>query len=218
MKQFVVIGLGNFGFNVAAALARKGFEVLAIDRNGRKVEDIKELVTQAVIADATDKEALAEIVPDTVDAVIVGTGDNLEASILITLALKELKVKQIIVKAVSAQHARALELIGATEVVQPERDMAVSLAERLTTPNVLNTIALSPEYTIADVGTPEDFWGKTLQELQLRTRFNVLVIAVHDVLQNRTHIVPGPDFKVGPDTILTVLGRYEDIAQMTKSG
>ncbi|MEO0079291.1 MAG: TrkA family potassium uptake protein [candidate division WOR-3 bacterium] len=216
MKQYVVIGLGNFGFNVATALARMGHEVLAIDRNGRKVEDIKELVTQAVIADATDKDALAALIPETVDAVIVAMGDNLEASILITLALKELKVKQIIVKALSPEHARALELIGATEVVQPERDVALALADRLSTSNILNIIAFSPEYTVADVATPETFWGKTLAQLGLRTNYGILVIAVKDLLQNKTHIAPGPDFKIGPDTVLTVLGRYEDISKLTR--
>jgi trk system potassium uptake protein TrkA len=217
MAQFVVVGLGNFGANVATALARGGHEVLAIDRHGRKVEDIKDKVTQAVALDATDRDALAEFVTGKVDAVVVAMGDNLEASILVTLALKELGTKQIVVKAVSAQHARALELIGATEVVQPERDAAMSLADRLTKPNVLNTIALSPEYTIADIGTPEAFWGKTLGQLKVRTKYNVLVMAVRDVMRNQTHLVPGPDFKIEPDTVLTVLGRYDDIKHLSGS-
>lgn len=216
MRQYAVIGLGNFGANVAIALAKAGHEIIAIDRNGRKVEEIKDYVTQAAVADATDKAVVSELIPGSIEAVTVAMGDNLEASILATLVLKELGIKQIIVKAVGAQHARALELIGATEVVQPERDAALALAERLTTPNVLNMIALSPEYTIADVGSPESFWGRSLGEMQVRTRYDVLVMAVRDLLHNQTHILPGPEFKIEPDTVMTVLGRYEAVARLTK--
>jgi len=213
-KQFVVIGLGSFGTHLAAALGKFGHEVLAIDRQEKRVEEIKDQVTQAVIADATDEDALRELIPQKVDAVVVGMGDNLEASILTTLILRELKVEHIVVKAMSRYHARALELLGATEVVQPERDVALSLAERLTTPNLLAAIALGPHYSALDFATPERFFGKTLGQLKLRNRYNVLVIAVRNVLLNRSDTLPGADYRLEPDTVMTILARADDIAKL----
>lgn len=214
MVQYAVIGLGNFGHHVAVGLASRGHQVLAIDKEQKRVEAIRELVTQAVSLDVMDRDGLADFVTPAVDAAIVGMDENLEASILATLFLKEIGVKRVVVKAVSSHHARAVELVGATDVVQPERNVASSLCERLTAPNVLNATSLCPGYTLADIGSPEQFWGRTLAELKIRTSYNVLVIAVRELLRNRVHSLPGPDFEVAPDTVLTVLGRNEDDARL----
>jgi trk system potassium uptake protein TrkA len=217
MKQFVVIGLGNFGFTVASRLAQIGHQVLAADSNATRVEHIKDAVTQAVVIDARDKSALAEVVGDAIDAAVVGLGDSVEASLLCVLYLKELGVKRIIAKASSDDHGRILESIGTSEVIYPERDSALRLAEKLNAPtSVIDYIELSPDYSIVDVATPDDFIGKTLKQLQLPKKQGILVIAVRSVLKGgEIQLLPPADYKFEPDTIITVIGRYADLNKLT---
>jgi len=216
MKQFVVIGLGNFGFTVATRLHQIGHQVLAADSNTTRVEHIKDLVTQAVVIDAKDKNALAEVVTDVIDAAVVGLGDSVEASLLCVLYLKELGVKRIIAKAASDDHGRILESIGTSEVIYPERDAALRLAEKLNAPtSVIDYIELSPDYSIIDVATPDDFVGKTLKQLQLPKKQGILVIAVRTVMKNEIQLLPPADYKFEPDSIMTVIGRYADLNKLT---
>lgn len=214
MKQFIVIGLGNFGMNVANALSKLGHQVLAIDSDSKKVNEIKDKVTQAVVADSKDKKILSEFITKDVDAVIVGLGDNLEASTLTTLHLKELEAKKVIVKAMDEDHGEILRTIGADEIIYPEKDVALQLAERLTTPNLIEHIPLAPEYSIAEIACPDKFIGKTLKELQLRNRFDVEVIAVKEVLLDKFHLIPKAEYKIGADTALIVIGKREDIDRL----
>jgi len=215
VKQFVVVGLGNFGFSVATRLGQIGHQVLALDSVPTRVDQIKDQVTQAVVIDARDKNALAEVVTDAMDAAVVGLGDSIEASLLCVLYLRELGVKRIIAKAASDDHARILEAIGASEVIHPERAAALRLAEKLNAPtSVLDYIELSPDYSIIDVATPDDFVGKTLKQLQLPKRQGVLVIAVRCVLKGDIQLLPPADYKFEPDTIMTVIGRYADLNKL----
>jgi trk system potassium uptake protein TrkA len=217
MKQFVVIGLGNFGFTVATRLAQIGHEVLAIDSSEARIDAVKDHVTQAIMADAKNKETLKDLVPSTVDAVVVGLGDSIEASVLSVLYLRELGVKRIIAKAASDDHGRILESIGTSEVIYPERNAALRLAEKLNAPtSVIDYIELSPEYSIIDVATPDDFVGKTLKQLQLPKKQGILVIAVRSVLKGgEIQLLPPADFTFDPDSIMTVIGRYEDLNKLT---
>jgi trk system potassium uptake protein TrkA len=217
MKQFVVIGLGNFGFTVATRLAQIGHQVLAADTNATRVEHIKDLVTQAVVIDAKDKNALTEVVTNAIDAAVVGLGDSVEASLLCVLYLKELGVRRIIAKAASDDHGRILESIGTSEVIYPERDAGLRLAEKLNAPtSVIDYIELSPDYSIIDVATPDDFVGKTLKQLQLPKKQGILVIAVRSVLKgNEIQLLPPADYKFEPDSVITVIGRYEDLNKLT---
>jgi trk system potassium uptake protein TrkA len=214
MKQFVVIGLGSFGFNLATALAKDGHEVLVIDSDERNIEAIKDRVTHAVMADATDKKVLSEFVSTDADAVIVGLAENMEASTLATLYLRDLGMKEVIVKALSDDHAKVLKAVGATEIVYPEKDVALRLAERLSTPNLIEHLPLTPEYSIVEITPPESFLGKTLRELQLRKEFGVIVIAVKDVLSNTFHLIPDTDFEIKPNSALVIIGRSENIDKL----
>jgi trk system potassium uptake protein TrkA len=214
MKQFVVIGLGSFGFNLATALAKDGHEVLVIDSDERNIEAIKDRVTHAVMADATDKKVLSEFVSTDADAVIVGLAENMEASTLVTLYLRDLGMKEVIVKALSDDHAKVLKAVGATEIVYPEKDVALRLAERLSTPNLIEHLPLTPEYSIVEITPPESFLGKTLRELQLRKEFGVIVIAVKDVLSNTFHLIPDTDFEIKPNSALVIIGRSENIDKL----
>lgn len=213
MKQFVIIGLGSFGLNLAAILSQEGHEVLALDVDEKKIDTIKERVTLAVVADAADKNILTKFVSKEADAVIVGM-DSMEASVLATLYLRDLGVKEIIVKAMSDDHAKVLKAVGATEIVYPEKDVAIRLADRLSTPNLIEHLPLTPEYSIVEITPPDTFLGKTLKELQLRKEFDIIVIAAKDVLSNRFQLIPDADFEVKPNSVLMVIGKKKDIDRL----
>ena len=214
MGQFVVIGLGTFGFNIATALSELGHEVLAVDSDTKKIEQIKDKVTQIVVADVRDKKALSEFISDNIDVAIVSLGDRMEASILATLYLKDLGVRKIIVKAVNEPHGQILKSIGAAEIIYPEKDVAMSLAKNLTIPNLIDRIPLAPEYCIVEIAIPDHFIGKSLEELRLRSKYNVEVIAIKDVISDTFHLIPRVDFKIKPDNALVIIGRESDINKL----
>ncbi len=214
MNDYIVIGLGNFGFNVAYKLAEKRKNVLAIDSNLERVNEIRDHVTESIVGDAKNKKLLTEFIDDSVDAVIISIGQNMEASILATHHLKELGVKNIIVKALNEDHAQILKLMGANEIIFPEKDTAAWLANRLISPSLLEHIPLTSEFSIVEIATPDEFANKTLKELQLRTKNNVLVMGIKNILQNKYTLMPDGNFRLEPDSILLVMGKKEDIEKV----
>ena len=214
MKRVVVIGLGIFGFNIAKDLYENGLEVIAIDKNKEVIQKIKDFSTKAILADGTDKEVIESIGIQEDDVVIISFGEDLAASTLITLHLKEMKVKTIIVKAPNEDHKHVLEKVGATEVIIPEREMADKVAKSLISPNVLDYIPLSEDYTISEIVPPTSFMGKTIGELHLRSRYHIEVIAVRETLPERLTMVPRADFVIKDSDILVVIGREKDIQKI----
>jgi trk system potassium uptake protein len=214
MNCVVVIGLGIFGFNVAKDLYENGFEVIAIDKNKDMIQKIRDYSTKAILADGTDKEVMESIGIHQDDIVIISFGEDLAASSLITLHLKELKVKQIIVKAPNEDHKHVLEKVGATEVIIPEKEIAHKVARSLITPNVLDFIPLSEDYTICEMAPLESFYGKTIGELHLRSRYNVDVIAVKEILSDQIKMVPRAGFVIKDSDLLVVIGKEKDIQKM----
>jgi len=214
MKRAVVIGLGIFGFNIAKDLYENGMEVIAVDKDKEVIQRIKDFSTKAVLADGTDKEVMESIGIQEDDIVIISFGENLAASTLITLHLKEMRVKNIIVKAPNEDHKRVLEKVGATEVIIPEREMADKVAKSIISPNILDYIPLSEDYTISEVVPPASFMGKTIGELRLRTKYHVEVIAVREMLPDRIRMVPKADFVIKDSDILVVIGKTADIQKI----
>ncbi len=214
MKRVVVIGLGIFGFNIVKDLYENGFEVVAIDKNKEVIQKIRDFSTKAILADGTDKEVLASIGIQEDDVVIVSFGEDLAASTLITLHLKEMKVKHIIVKAPNEDHKHVLEKVGATEVIIPEREMADKVAKSLISPNVLDYIPLSDEYTICEIVPPSSFMGKSIGELHLRSKYHIEVIAVREMLPERLTMVPRADFVIKDSDVLVVIGKEGDIQKI----
>ena len=215
MAKFAVIGLGNFGFNVAKTLHENGDEVLGIDRHKDRAQKTQNHASQCIIADATDKSVLETAGLTDMDGVVVSLGENLSASILVTLFLKELAVENIIAKITSEDHGKALEKVGATTIVFPERDTAVRLANSLSSPNILDYFPLSPEYSITEVAPPESFIGKNLGELELLGKHNLNVVAVTKLKPERAIINPTARYTVRAGDILIVLGRREDIDKLS---
>lgn len=211
MRQVAVIGLGNFGFNLAKTLAEKGVQVLAIDKDEELVDEIKDMVSYAVVADALDKEAMVSLDLEHMDAVVVGLG-QIDTSVLVTLFLKELNIKEIIVKATSEDHQKILEILGATLVVFPEKDVAIRTANRLVSPNVIDFLPLAPDYSIAEVKPLEEFEGKTLADIGLRSNYGLEVIAIkggNEKVAGATKgfaFIPSPGYRIKRDDVLIVLG------------
>ena len=209
-----MVGLGIFGFNIAKDLYENGMEVIAIDKNREMIQKIKDFSTKAILADATDMELLKTIGIQEDDVVIISFGEDLAASTLLTLHLKEMKVKDIIVKAPNEDHKRILEKVGATEVIIPEREMASKVAKSLISPNVLDYIPLSQDYTICEIAAPTSFLGKTIGELQLRKKYQIGVIASRDVLTDQVQMIPAADFVIKDSDILVVIGKEKDIQKI----
>ncbi len=214
MKTYVVIGLGRFGAAVAARLEALGNEVLAVDTSEENVQRLADRVTHAVVADARDEAVLRSLSVRNFDCAIVAIGGDVAASVLVTLCLKEMGVKQVICKASDEIHKRALERIGADHVVIPEREMALKLAQRLSSPNLLDFIELSDEYGIAEMAIPTQWTEKTIRELNIRAYYHVDVLGVRR--GERLRLSPGADFCFAPGDIAVVLGRNDDLAEVRR--
>jgi trk system potassium uptake protein TrkA len=211
MGRFCVIGLGNFGYHVASTLYEEGHEVVAIDSDREKVQQVQEHASYAIQGDAANKEFLRGQGIHEMDAVVLSTGERSHLSTLITLYLKELGVPRILVKAVNEDHGRILEKIGATDIIFPEKDMAIRTARGLSSPNILEYIPLAEEYSISEVAPPVHFTGKTLVELDLRRKFNVTIVGIKDVLTGEFLAVPPPTHVIKDSDLLVFIGKAEDV-------
>jgi len=216
MKRVIVIGLGIFGTNIVKSLYENGFEVIAIDKDKEAVQDVKDFSTKAIVADGTDKQMIDMIGIQEDDVVIISFGEDLAASTLITLNLKQQKVKHIIVKAPDDDHKLILEKVGATEVIIPEKEIANKIVKALTSPNVLDYLPLSEDYMIFELAPPKIFLGKTIAELQLRGRYNIEVLAVRDIIKDKVFMVPGADFVIKDGVVLVVMAKEEDIKKINE--
>jgi len=218
MKQFAVIGLGQFGGRLARNLAQAGSEVIAIDRSRSLVEAIKDDVTFAVALDATDEEALRGHNVHEVDAAIVSIGDNFEATALTTVTLKQIGVKRVISRSISSMGARILARIGADAVVNPEDESADRWTIRLVSPHFINHYELGEGVSLAELPTPADWVGKTLASLQLRSSYGIHVVAVkHEKPdeEGRARMeIPVPDEALTDDQVLILMGPDAELAKL----
>ncbi|MGE0082987.1 MAG: TrkA family potassium uptake protein [Desulfococcaceae bacterium] len=215
-KQFAIIGMGNFGYYLAIHLCGKGHEVLAIDKKPAMIQDIRDHVSQAVVADSTDIKALDSLGIREMDTVVVCIGTNLSDSILTTLNLNDLGVKHLLAKATSDSHARILKKIGAHEIVFPERDQASHLGERLHNPNLLDYLPSIQGYSIVRIPPPKSFLGKALRELNLINRFGVQVVAIRKKDSEDLNIIPTANYELMEDDLMIILGPNDALNQLQK--
>ncbi|WP_434578797.1 potassium channel family protein [Thermoanaerobacterium thermosaccharolyticum] len=211
-KQFVVIGLGRFGSSVAKTLYTLGCDVLAIDSSEELVQNISDSVTRAVQADATDEKVLRSLGVRNFDVAIIGTGTDIQTSLLVTLIVKELGVKTVVAKAQNELHAKVLLKIGADRVIFPEKEAGVKLAYSLISSNILDFIELSPEYNIVEIIAIRDWIGKSLNELKLRQRFGLNIIAIKR--GNNIKITPSADDIIMEGDNLVVIASTDDINKL----
>ena len=204
MKTYVVIGLGRFGSALARQLCKLGAEVLAMDVRSALVQQVAGDVTHAVVGDAQDKEVLRSLGVRNFDCAVIAIGDNLGASVLIAMNLKELGVPYIVCKAHDETHRKVLEKLGVDRVVIPEQEHAQRLGRSLYSHNVLDYIELSEAYGILEVPAPKPWIGKSLKELNVRAKLGVNIIAVEN--GKKTNVSPPADYAIREGDIMVVLG------------
>lgn len=214
MKQFVVIGCGRFGTSVAKTLYNQGHDVLAIDGNEEIVQEISDSVTYAAQADVQDENSLKSLGIRNFDVAVISIGSNIQASIMATLIVKEMGVKTVIAKAQNDVHAKVLYKIGADKVVFPERDMGVRVAHNLVSPNILDYIELSPDYSIVEIAAIAEWENKSLKELKLPTKYGVNVMAIKQI--DSMNVTPKADDVIKAGDILIVLGNNKDLSELEK--
>ena len=210
MKNFLVIGLGEFGKSVAKTLYRNKATVLVIDARENLIKQAlnEGIIEEAIILDATDEIALKKVVRDDFDTAFVSVGDNIQASILITLQLKELGVKNIICKAVNHTQEKVLYKIGATQVVFPEESMGEKVA--------YSVLRFAEDYFIYEVKVPKTYVGKSLMELNLRHKYEINILAVKHS-DGKMNVTPDPNIKLNKDDLLIILSRENVIDRVTKT-
>lgn len=204
MKSYIVVGLGRFGSEVARQLYRCGCEVLAIDVKSELVQQISPDVTHAAVADSRDKEVLKMLGAGDFDCAVIAIGDDLAASVLVTMNMKELGVPYLVCKAHDDIHRRVLEKLGADRVVIPEQENAARLAKSLSSPNLLDYIELSEDYSIIELPAPKSWEGKNLKELNVRAKLGVNILAVRR--SGKIDVSPAADFTFQSGDIVVVLG------------
>ena len=214
MKSYIVIGLGLFGTEVAKQLCSLGCEVLAMDINQNLVQQIANDVTHAVVGDGQDKEVLKALDAGSFDCAIIAIGDDLAASVLTTMNLKELNVPYIVCKAHDETHRRVLEKLGVDRVVIPESEFAGKLARSLSSHNVLDYIELSKDYGILEVPAPKSWVGKTILELNVRAKLGVNIIAIES--DETTNVSPTANYRIEAGDILVVLGDNKALETVQK--
>ena len=229
MKQFVIIGLGRFGFSLAKTLAEKGQQVLVIDKDEELVHDAMDVVTKAVCMDATDEKAVKSVGLQNADVAICAIGTDIESSILVTLLLKELGIPNILCKADSMEHKKVLEKIGANKVVLPEKDTGERMATTLISDSdtILDHVGLSSDSSIIEKIVPEEFIGKTLRDINIRARFGVNVIAIkrkdkvkkngNETEEDKINVTPQADDVMREGDILVVFGENDKIESLKKT-
>lgn len=205
---------------MATTLAGLGHDVIGIDGDEDKVRGLADVITLAIQLDATDEKALRAAGIQDVDVAVVSIGEDLESSLLVVTLVREVGIKNIVAKAVTPLHGRILEKLGVTRVVFPEREMAIRIAHSLVVPNVLDYIELSKEFSIVEVPAPQQFVGKTLRDIGLRSRFGLTTIAIKHATRagdrESSNIAPGPDDVVRQGDILALLGSNERLGQLDR--
>ncbi|MBN6889215.1 trk/ktr system potassium uptake protein [Cytobacillus horneckiae] len=213
-KDFAVIGLGRFGGSICRELAEQGLEVMAIDTNEARVNEFSIIASHAVVGDTTDESVVKGLGLRNFDHVIVAIGDDIQASILTTLILKENGVDKVTVKAQNDYHEKVLKKIGADVVVHPERDMGRRIAHKLASNNVLDYLELSDEHSIVEIVANERVGGHSIIDLDIRAKYGVNIVAI----KRREQILVSPQANeiIQYKDILIVIGADHDINRFEK--
>ncbi|WMJ72836.1 TrkA family potassium uptake protein [Cytophagaceae bacterium ABcell3] len=221
VNKFAVIGLGKFGTSIARSLATRGAEVLALDLDPVKVDQVKDEVAYAVVMNSTDTKTLIAHNIQSMDAVVVAIGDNFESLMLTTVILLELKIKRIIARAGSAQQKMILEKMGVTEILSPEDEVGKTVAEILLHPTMKTFLPLPDDYEIVEIQTPVKISNRAVKDIGLRERYNLNLITIkrnfEEVREGETvnveHVigVPKGDTILYENDIIIILGKAKDV-------
>ena len=214
-KEFVVLGLGRFGKSVATTLAEGGCEVLVVDVDENIINEIADQVTYAVKADATDADTLKTLGISNFDGAIIGMGENLEASVMATILVKELGIPYVLTKAHSELHARILKKVGADMVVFPEKETGIRIANNLMSDNFFDAIELSSTFSLMDIEALDIWIGKSLRDLKLRTTLKINVIGIRK--KENLNINPASDDAIEKGDVLVIIGNNETLNKLANT-
>ncbi len=211
-KQFLVIGLGRFGTSIAKTIYSLGHDVLVIDKDEEKIQDIADFVTHAMVMDATDEATLKNVGIRNFDVAIVTIGTNIQASVMVTLLMKELGINYIVAKGNSEMHAKVLTKIGADKVILPEKDMAVRVAHNLVSSNIIDYIQLSKDYSILEIEAIKEWHNKSLKELDIRKKYGINVVAIKR--NDGVNVSPAAEEVIKEDDIVVALGSSKEMRRI----
>jgi trk system potassium uptake protein TrkA len=214
-KEFVVFGIGKFGLSVAKTLADNGCQVMVVDSEQDRVAEIAEHVTYAVCADVTDADAMHSLGIKNFDGAVVAIGENLEASVLVTIIAKEMGIPFVLAKAQTELQAKVLKKVGADKIIFPEKESGIRIANNLVSDNFFDAIELSTKYSMMDLDVPADWVGKTLRELNLRATKKINIIGIKQ--NEEFEITPDPDAPLKEDDILVVIGKNQTLTKLAGS-
>lgn len=224
--KYVIVGLGNFGASLGEKLTAEGNEVIGIDNNMSKVDLYKERISHTICMDALDEYTVSGLPLSDTDVVIIAIGDDQGANVMTTAMFKNLQVKRLISRAINPLHERVLQAIGVDEIVHPEEETAERWAKKLCLSHVLNSFELRHDFSIIEIEVPEQFAGKTIREIELRNKYNLLAlttikrIEVKSILgksrsENQVQAVASPQTILEKDDILVIYGSNKDLRVFT---
>jgi trk system potassium uptake protein TrkA len=220
-KSFAILGLSKFGYRAAISLYEHGAEVIAIDKNEALIQKISAHIGRAVCADLLDWEALEHNGAFDVEVVIIGLRESFETTVLIVNHLKtKTKIKKIIALVDSEEKGEVLHIMGIDRVIFPENEMAQRLVHRLTIPNLVNEIAVTPDTRIIEISCPADFVGRSLVELEIRSKYQIYVISIVRGRENEKPVVlmaPHPQTAFEKNDKIVCLGTSKNLVEFTNS-
>ncbi len=212
-KQYIVIGLGRFGSSVAKTLYKLDCEVVAVDSDVHKVEEISDFVTHSMCFDATDEAALKQLGVSNFDVAVVAIGSDIQASIMVTLALKELGVPFIVSKSSNKIHSKILYKIGADKVIQPENDIGIRIAHNIVSSSVLDYIQLSDDYRVNELVVPDEWTDKSIYEMNFREKYHISVVAIKR--EKEIIVSPNNEDVLRDGDIIVCICKNQDIDKIT---
>ncbi|MBN1348508.1 TrkA family potassium uptake protein [candidate division KSB1 bacterium] len=213
-NNIAIIGLSSFGFYLCKYLSQSGVQVMAIDTNEDRIEQVKTFVKKAIVANATEKTTLQNIHIEDFDAVVISVGEKIDQSVLITLHLRELGVKEIYAKATTTEHAKVLTLLGVSDIIFPERDIARRFAHTLRRQGLFDYFSIGDEYSVIELAPPQSWIGKTLSEIKIRQKYNVQVIVIKEIVPDNIIMIPSGRHVLKDSDILVILGKEKDIEKI----
>lgn len=214
VKQFIVIGMGRFGFSVAASLYKAGYDVLAIDRDIEKIEEISNEVTHALALDATDEKALSSLNIGDYDTAIIAIGGSIQESLLVTLLVKEAGISEIICKGQCELHEKLLKKIGASRVILPEKEMGVRIANNLKFQSLFDYIEVSKGSSIAEFTAPREWVNKTIGEIDIRAKHDVTLIGIKKSCHAEMDVSINANTVIKANDLLMLLGKDDKLSKL----
>lgn len=214
--KHLIVGAGYFGYNLAVSLSNKGEEVIIIDKDMSKVSVLRDVVTKAIQVDAADKEMLKKVIPSDLNQAVVCIGKSIESNLIVCVILKDLGVKRIVAKCHSPEHEKLLRMMGIDFIVDPEKQMAEHLADRLVDPDIIDYIPLESGFKIIKAHPPKVLQDKKLRELDVRNKFSINIIGIKKRIGEAYNfdMAPGGDTTLSHDDIIIAAGKEEDISKL----